>query len=135
MQRIFNALIQYRNAIIYLILLGISLFYLNGNSNFHQNQLEKYGLYFSQSIYNLTYSVSKYFDLKKVNSDLFEENRILRSLGSAAVRSFKNIKYIYHEIRSRLFPIFYFTILFNMHVRNRSEIRKCDCSSYRNTTY
>ena len=78
MQRIFNALIQYRNAIIYLILLGISLFYLNGNSNFHQNQLEKYGLYFSQSIYNLTYSVSKYFDLKKVNSDLFEENRILK---------------------------------------------------------
>ena len=78
MQRIFNALIQYRNAIIYLILLIISLLYLNNNSNFHKNELEKYGLYFSQSIYNLSNSVSKYFHLKKINSDLFEENRKLK---------------------------------------------------------
>ena len=78
MQRIINALIQYRNAIIYLILLIISLLYLNRNSNFHKNKLEKYGLYFSQSIYNLSYSISKYFDLKKINSDLFEENRKLK---------------------------------------------------------
>ena len=78
MQRIINALIQYRNAIIYLILLIISLLYLNRNSNFHKNKLEKYGLYFSQSIYNLSYSISKYFNLKKINSDLFEENRKLK---------------------------------------------------------
>ena len=80
MQRIFNALIQYRNAIIYLILLSISLLYLNSNSNFHQSQLEKYGLYFSQRIYSLSYSVSKYFNLKKINSALFEENRKLKEL-------------------------------------------------------
>lgn len=80
MQRIFNALIQYRNAIIYLILLCISLLYLNSNSNFHQSQLEKYGLYFSQRIYSLSYSVSKYFNLKKINSALFEENRKLKEL-------------------------------------------------------
>ena len=78
MQRIINALIHYRNAIIYLILLIISLFYLNRNSNFHRSKLEKYGLYFSQSIYNLSYSISKYFNLKKINSDLFEENRKLK---------------------------------------------------------
>ena len=80
MQRIFSALIHYRNAIIYLILLTISLLYLNSNSNFHQSQIEKYGLYFSQRIYNLSYSIKKYFNLKKVNSDLFEENRKLKEL-------------------------------------------------------
>lgn len=78
MQRIFNALIQYRNAIIYFILLLISLLYLNGKSNFHQNQLEKYGLYFSQGIYNTKFKVENYFKLKKTNSELFEENRRLK---------------------------------------------------------
>ena len=78
MQRIINALIQYRNAIVYLILLIISLLYLNRNSNFHKSKLEKYGLYFSQSIYNLNYSISKYLNLKKINLNLLEENRILK---------------------------------------------------------
>tara|TARA_A100001011_G_scaffold162951_1_gene171430 strand:+ start:31251 stop:32072 length:822 start_codon:yes stop_codon:yes gene_type:complete len=80
MQRILNALVRFRNPILYFLLLGISLLFLNGSSNFHRNQLEKYGLYFSQSIFNVSYNIKNYLNLKKINERLLEENELLKDL-------------------------------------------------------
>jgi len=80
MQRIVEALIRFRNPISYLILLGLSIVFLNGRSNFHQNHLEKYSLYFSQNIYSFSHRIENYFNLKKINERLLKENKILKDL-------------------------------------------------------
>ncbi len=80
MQRILNALVRFRNPVLYFFLLGISLLFLNGNSNFHKSQLEKYSLYFSESIYNVSNKIENYFNLKKINQKLLKENEVLKDL-------------------------------------------------------
>ena len=80
MQRILNALLQFRNPILYFFLLGFSIFFINGKSPFHNNKLEKYGLYFSQNLHSLSYSIKNYFNLKKINEKLLKENRKLKEL-------------------------------------------------------
>jgi rod shape-determining protein MreC len=80
MQRIFNALVQFRNPILYFVLLGTSLLFLNNRSNFHQSQLHNYSLYFSQSLYGVSHRISNYFQLKKINDQLLQENRALKEL-------------------------------------------------------
>jgi rod shape-determining protein MreC len=54
--------------------------FLNGRSSFHQNHLEKYSLYFSQSIYSFSHRIENYFNLKKINERLLKENKILIDL-------------------------------------------------------
>jgi len=78
MQRILNALVQYRNLILYLVLLGVSLLFLNGSSQFHQNHLERYGLLFSQGLHDFSNSIGNYFRLKKINETLLAENMKLK---------------------------------------------------------
>ena len=80
MQRIVEALVRLRNPISYLVLLGLSIMFLNGRSSFHQNHLEKYSLYFSQSIYSFSHRIENYFNLKKINERLLKENKILIDL-------------------------------------------------------
>ena len=80
MQRILNALLQFRNPILYFFLLGFAIFFINGKSRFHNNKLEKYGLYFSQNLHSLSYNIRNYFNLKKINKKLLKENRKLKEL-------------------------------------------------------
>jgi len=80
MQLVINALLRFRNSILYLILLGISLLFLSNKSDFHQYKLEKYSLYLSGGIYNFFSDISDYFDLKKVNLRLSKENSTLKFL-------------------------------------------------------
>jgi hypothetical protein len=78
MRRIIEALVQFRNPILYFVLLGLSLLFLNSRSNFHQYYLEKYSLYFSQSFYNISSDIGNYFHLKKINDKLQKENKSLK---------------------------------------------------------
>ena len=82
MQLVINTLLRFRNSILYLILLGVSLLFLSNKSDFHQYKLEKYGLYLSGGIYNFFSDISDYFDLKKVNLRLSKENSTLKFLES-----------------------------------------------------
>jgi rod shape-determining protein MreC len=79
-KRILNALVQFRNPILYLLLLGLSFFFLNNKSSFHQSQLEKYGLYVSQNLYRVSHQIGNYFQLKKINEKLLQENKALKEL-------------------------------------------------------
>ncbi|MFQ3340951.1 MAG: rod shape-determining protein MreC [Flavobacteriaceae bacterium] len=80
MKRILNALVQFRNPILYLFLLGFSLIYLNGKSNFHQSKIEKIGLFFSSGLYAFSNSINQYFNLKDENQRLLKENKALQLL-------------------------------------------------------
>ena len=101
MQRIINALVQYRNPILYLFLMGISLFFLSSRSSFHQNKLEKLSLYFSSSLYNFSNSIDQYFNLKEKNQLLIEENSRLKSIALKA-----NAPFLYDSFmgKSKRFP-------------------------------
>ena len=80
MQRILNALLQFRNPILYFFLLTISLSITNNRSAFHEYTLEKYGFYFSSKLYAFQYSISNYFNLGTVNRQLLEENEKLKAV-------------------------------------------------------
>lgn len=80
MQRIINVLVQFKNLILYLILLGISLLFINSKSDFHQYKFEKYGLYLSGGLHDFSNNISGYFDLKKENLRLHKENSTLKVL-------------------------------------------------------
>ena len=101
MQRIINALVQFRNPILYLFLMGVSLFFLSSRSSFHQNKLEKFSLYFSSSLYNFSNSIDQYFNLKEKNQLLIEENSRLKSIALKA-----NAPFLYDSFmgKSKRFP-------------------------------
>ncbi|MEK9612907.1 MAG: rod shape-determining protein MreC [Flavobacteriaceae bacterium] len=80
MQRIINALVQFRNPILFFLLLGVSFFFLNSNSNFHRNKIEKYGLYVSSRINKLSSKFTDYFSLVEANQKLIQENTALKKL-------------------------------------------------------
>ena len=80
MRRILNALVQYRNSLLYIVLLGVCLLFLNGKSTFHQNWFEKFSLEISQGLHSWTHQVGNYFRLRKINDELLQENRILKGL-------------------------------------------------------
>ena len=80
MQRIINALIQYRNPILYFFLLSCSILFLIKKSKYHQTQLEVYGMYATKELYNLKHELFNYFKLKSKNEELLKENRKLKEL-------------------------------------------------------
>ena len=80
MQRIINALIQYRNPILYFFLLGCSILFLSKKSRYHKTQLEAYGMYATKELYNLNHELSNYLKLKSKNEELLKENTKLKEL-------------------------------------------------------
>ena len=80
MKRILNVFVKYRNSILYLFLLGFSLFFLKNNSGYHQLKLEKISLLFSSNLYSFSNSINRYFRLEKENQRLLKENEVLKSI-------------------------------------------------------
>ena len=78
MQRIFNALLQFRNPILYFLLLGLSISFTYNRSPFHEYNIEKYGFFFSSKLYAARDGISQYFKLRIVNQQLLEENERLK---------------------------------------------------------
>jgi rod shape-determining protein MreC len=101
MQRILNALLQFRNPILYFVLLGISISISFNRSSFHQYNLEEYGFYFSSKLDAAKNSVTQYLHLKKVNRELLAENERLKSIEL----SLENVPlYPYPSNQQRHFP-------------------------------
>ncbi len=80
MQRILNALIQFRNVVLYLLLLFIALVFINGNSEFHKTIFSRYGFYVSQRFQSMNHKMTYFFSLSEVNKKLLEENTALKAL-------------------------------------------------------
>ncbi len=80
MQRILNALFQFRNPILYFFLLILSISFSFNQSPFHKYNIQKYGFYFSSKLYEISGAVERYFNLRKVNQQLLQENEKLKKI-------------------------------------------------------
>ena len=80
MQRILNALLQFRNPIIYFFLLALSVYFSVNQSPFHQYSFQKYGFYLSSKLYYVKDALGSYYDLKVINQQLLKENEQLKEI-------------------------------------------------------
>ena len=79
MQQIIDFIIRKKDVVVYLILLLFSLLLIINSNYFHKSKF----LIFSNSITNYTFDkfsfFNEYFELKKINSSLIDENLFLKS--------------------------------------------------------
>lgn len=80
MQRIINALLQFRNPILYLFLLVLSFSFSFNQSPFHQYSFQKYGFYLSSRLYYIKDALASYYNLKVINQQLLKENEKLKKI-------------------------------------------------------
>ena len=82
MQSIINSIVKNRNLIIYLILSFITFSSLYNNSSLHFNELGKISTYLSATSSKFSSSINSYFNLKKENEKLINENLQLKKIES-----------------------------------------------------
>jgi len=77
MQQLVNAIIRFRNGLVYVLLISLSIFLLQQSSSYHRSLIANAGLYFGTQLNSIVYSLSSYVSLRKTNELLIEENQIL----------------------------------------------------------
>jgi len=80
MQQIINFIIRYKNFLLYIFLLTISLGFTIQSHSYHQSRFFNSSNWLTGNIYAASHGVSSYFELQKENKALVEENKMLRSL-------------------------------------------------------
>ncbi len=78
MQQIINFIIRYKNFLLYIFLLIISLGFTVQSHSYHQSSFFNSSNWIAGNIYQTSFSVTSYFDLNKENKQLIEENNRLR---------------------------------------------------------
>lgn len=92
MQQIFNFLIRNKNNILFLLLLGLSLFLTIQSHSFHKSKFISSANFITGGIYSWANNIQTYFHLEDYNQRLIEENKQLRSL-LANVKDTTNIEF------------------------------------------
>lgn len=80
MQQIINFILRNKNFLLFVLLFAFSLFLTIQSHSYHKSKFINSTNFVSGGIYNLSHGVSQYFDLKKQNEVLAEENNRLKSL-------------------------------------------------------
>jgi rod shape-determining protein MreC len=80
MQQIINFIIRYKNFLLYIILLTISLAYTIQSHTYHQSRFFNSSNFISGKIYEKSNSFFNYFNLGEENTKLLEENKRLRNI-------------------------------------------------------
>ena len=80
MRQLINALLKYKNTLLYLGLLMISLIFLKQRSFYHQSIFSNAALIISSNFNLAGKNISKYLDLSESNKKLLAENIKLKSL-------------------------------------------------------
>ena len=80
MQQIINFIIRYKNFLLYLFLLMVSLGFTIQSHSYHQSSFFNSSSWLTGNIYETSNSISSYFDLDDENKKLVEENQRLRKL-------------------------------------------------------
>ena len=80
MRQLFNALINYKNTLIFIGLLALSLVFLNSRSFYHQSIFSNATLSFSSQFNLITHNISSYINLAESNKKLHLENEKLKAL-------------------------------------------------------
>lgn len=78
MQQIINFIIRYKNFLLYVLLLIISLGFTVQSHSYHQSSFFNSSSWISGNIYNTSFNITSYFDLNNENKKLIEENKQLR---------------------------------------------------------
>lgn len=78
MQQIINFIIRYKNFLLYLFLLMVSLGFTVQSHSYHQSSFFNSSNWIAGNIYQTSFSVTSYFDLNQENKQLIEENKRLR---------------------------------------------------------
>lgn len=80
MQQIFNFIYKNSNRLLFLLLLGISLFLTIQSHSFHRSKVISSANFLSGGVYERINNVSEYLNLRTQNDALAQENAKLRSL-------------------------------------------------------
>ena len=80
MQQIINALIRNKNFILFIVLLCFSFFFLGNRSLYHQSKFDKLWISNIGKIFNISFTINEYFNLKKINNELLIENEKLKQV-------------------------------------------------------
>jgi len=80
MQQIINFIIRYKNFLLYILLLIISLGFTIQSHSYHQSRFFNSSNWITGNIYSASHGVSSYFELQKENKALVEDNKRLRNL-------------------------------------------------------
>ena len=78
MQQIIKFIIRYKNFLLYIFLLIISLAFTIQSHSYHQSKFFNSSNWISGNIYQTSFSVTSYFDLNQENKQLIEENKRLQ---------------------------------------------------------
>ena len=104
MQQIIDFIIRKKDVVVYLILLLFSLLLIINSNYFHKSKI----LLFSNSITNYTFDkfsfFNEYFELKKINASLIDENLFLKSRlekvsNNNNIDSLKNVMFKYKNAK------------------------------------
>ena len=80
MQWVLNAIIRYKNFLLFFFLLSIGLFFSANKSDYHNSQLSKSSLFLTGIIHQPFENLLNYFELKEENQRLQSENNTLKNL-------------------------------------------------------
>lgn len=80
MQQIINFFIKNSYRLLFLLLLGISIYFTIQNNSYHKSRTITSANIATGYVYEKIDNTNKYFDLKEVNQELAEENRYLKQL-------------------------------------------------------
>ena len=78
MQQIINFIIRYKNFLLYIFLLIISLGFTIQSHSYHQSSFFNSSSWIAGNIYDTSFNITSYFDLGSENKTLIEENKQLR---------------------------------------------------------
>jgi len=80
MRQLINAILKYKNTLIYLGLLILSLIFLNQRSFYHQSIFSNASLVLSSNFNLIGKNFANYIDLAEQNEKLLAENEKLKTL-------------------------------------------------------
>lgn len=80
MQQIINFILRYKNFLLYVFLLGISLIFTVRSQSYHRSKFFDSANWLTGNIYRTTSDITTYFGLGEENKKLVEENKRLRIL-------------------------------------------------------
>lgn len=80
MQQIINFLLRYRNFLLYIFLMIVAIGFTIQSHSYHQSTFFNSSSWITGNIYETSFDITSYFDLRKENNKLVDENQRLRLL-------------------------------------------------------
>ena len=77
MQQLVNAIIRFRNGLVYLLLISLSILLLQRSSAYHRSLVANVSIFFSAQLSDLVNYFTSYSKLRETNKRLLKENHIL----------------------------------------------------------